>query len=222
LAQPAEAKIVYTRAHKSISPNHTIPLDLNHDRTTDFRFKDVHFTTTAFGFSHRGTLSILPARHANEIQGYSKYTRHYASALQPGVLIGPKGPFAPGQEVMATVYSDTGAHRDVGSVCNGPWSNSINRYLGLKFLIQGKVHFGWARLKVSCPGTDVVATLTGYAYETIPNKSIIAGKTKGRDVITLAPATLGHLAEGATGLPAWRRTNSVVATDQRPWQLALD
>jgi len=74
LARPAEAKIVYTRTHKSITPNHTIPLDLNHDRTTDFRFKDIHFTTTAFGFSHRGTLSILPARHANEIQGYSKYT----------------------------------------------------------------------------------------------------------------------------------------------------
>jgi hypothetical protein len=31
------------------------------------------------------------------------------------------------------------------------------------------------------------ATLTGYAYETIPNKSIIAGKTHGKNA-----ATLGH------------------------------
>jgi hypothetical protein len=36
-----------------------------------------------------------------------------------------------------------------------------------------------------------LATLTGYAYETIPNKPIITGKTKGPDVITLDPATLG-------------------------------
>jgi hypothetical protein len=50
----------------------------------------------------------------------------------------------------------------------------------------------------------IEATLTGYAYETIPNKPIIAGKTKGPDVITLEPATLGHLAQGASGISAWR------------------
>jgi hypothetical protein len=31
---------------------------------------------------------------------------------------------------------------------------------------------------------SIVATLTGYAYETIPNKPIVAGATKGSDVIT--------------------------------------
>jgi len=38
-------------------------------------------------------------------------------------------------------------------------------------------------------GARIRATLTGYAYETIPNKPIIAGKTKG-------PATLERLALG--------------------------
>ena len=42
--------------------------------------------------------------------------------------------------------------------------------------------------------------LTGYAYETVPNKPIIAGKTKGPDVATLPmetrAGTLGHLALG--------------------------
>ena len=46
--------------------------------------------------------------------------------------------------------------------------------------------------------------LTGYAYETVPNKPIITGKTTGPDVITLDPATLGHLAQGASGISAWR------------------
>jgi hypothetical protein len=54
-----------------------------------------------------------------------------------------------------------------------------NGYLGLKFTISGKVHFGWERVTVTTSGKTFIATLTGYAYETIPNKSIIAGKTKG-------------------------------------------
>jgi hypothetical protein len=61
--------------------------------------------------------------------------------------------------------------------------------------------------------------LTGYAYETIPNKSIIAGRTKGTDEVSKVerplpevvrasaprPATLGMLAMGAPGLSIWRR-----------------
>jgi hypothetical protein len=211
LTPSAEAKIVYTRAHQSIVPNHTIPLDLNHDGIADFRFKDIHSTTSPYGFSHIGNLSVLPARQANEIRGYSKFSRHYASALQAGVSIGPKGPFAPGAAVMATVYNDSGAHRNISSVCNGPWSTAVNRYLGFKFLIHGKVHFGWARLSVTCPGTDVDATLTGYAYETIPDKAIITGRKNGEDA-TVQPASLGHLARGKSAIPALRLRQTAATT----------
>jgi hypothetical protein len=200
LAPPANAKIVYTPAHKLITPNHTIPLDLNHDRIADFRLKDIRFTTSPFGFSHIAMLSVVPARNANKAAGYSAFNQHYASALKAGVSIGPKGKFASGPRVMANVYSDTGAHQGTAGQCLGPWGNVVNRYLGLKFLVQGKVHFGWARLSVSCSGfVNVDATLTGYAYETIPNKPIITGKTKGPDIITLQRGSLGRLAQGSAG-----------------------
>jgi hypothetical protein len=85
----------------------------------------------------------------------------------------------------------------------------------LRFQIKGKTHYGWARLNVSVHKLSIVATLTGYAYETIPNKSIIAGRTKGPDDMeqpdaalttpTPEPATLGALAMGARGLSIWRR-----------------
>jgi len=52
----------------------------------------------------------------------------------------------------------------------------------------------------------ITATLTGYAYESVPGKPIITGKTKGPDVATVQPASLGHLAAGASGIPAWRDT----------------
>jgi hypothetical protein len=77
------------------------------------------------------------------------------------------------------------------SSSGGQWLYARRRYLGLQFVIGEQVHYGWARLSVSLKAGEIAATLTGYAYETVPNKPIITGKTKGSDVITLDPATLG-------------------------------
>ncbi|MGA2611628.1 MAG: hypothetical protein ABSH01_29635, partial [Terriglobia bacterium] len=105
----------------------------------------------------------------------------------------------------------------------GRWANVRGRYLGLKFRIKGKIHYGWARLNVTVGNSRITATLTGYAYDTIPNKTIIAGQTKGPDdnmieepsasmtVPASQPATLGALAMGAPGLSIWRREESVSA-----------
>ena len=128
LAQPAGAKIVYTPAHKSITPNHTIPLDLNHDGTVDFRLKDIYYTSQFV--SHVGILSAVPAVHANEIEGYSKVW-HYASALRAGVSIGPRGPFKTGARLMARVFSDD--RRSARSSARaapvlGPSDESLSRF----------------------------------------------------------------------------------------------
>jgi hypothetical protein len=71
-----------------------------------------------------------------------------------------------------------------------------DRYLGLKFYIKGKAHYGWARLtaKRQVGNPSFALTLTGYAYETIPNKPITTGKTHGEE-----DGTLGRLAQGASG-----------------------
>jgi hypothetical protein len=86
-------------------------------------------------------------------------------------------------------------------------------------LINGEVHFGWARLTVTCGGPAVVAKLSGYAYETVANKAIIAGETKGDEEAIAKPeasvngdaykaAPLGLLAMGAQSLSTWRRLGS--------------
>jgi hypothetical protein len=73
----------------------------------------------------------------------------------------------------------------------GPWLNGgkgvKHRYLGFKVTIKGRFHFGWARMTVTTTPYGFTATSTGYAYETIPNKAIIADKTKGPAVITVQP-----------------------------------
>jgi len=108
----------------------------------------------------------------------------YALALARGSKIGA------GRKVCRTA----GLESVFGTYQLGNWKNSKNRYLGLKFEIKGKTHFGWARLSVGFKN-GIRAILTGYAYETIPNKPIKAGQTHGEN-----DATLGRLAQGASGV----------------------
>jgi hypothetical protein len=197
LAQPAEAKIVYTHAHVVIQRGWPgiVPLDLNHDGTIDFKFQNWWNSVTTIG--PEGFLSILPAQRENAIWGHSTggHFVFFASALDTGVRVGPKAPF-----FWASI------NFWMSESNYGPWKDLKNRYLGLKFAIKGKTHYGWARLNVSSNPKNykITAILTGYAYETIPNKPIVTGKTKGPDAITVQPASLGHLAAGASAIPAWR------------------
>jgi hypothetical protein len=92
-----------------------------------------------------------------------------------------------------------------------------NRYLGLRFIIKGETHFGWARLNVACNlGSKKIGLLTGYAYETIANKPIIAGKTKGPDFITVQPASLGQLARGASATSGLARESKIPSRPLNP------
>jgi hypothetical protein len=192
LAVPVEGKIVYTPAHHTITHGGSFKLDLNHDGITDFTLQD-SFMTNCSTFISR--LSVKPAT-GNGAQGWTGF-QPYAFALKRGAKIGAADYF-PGRQ-MASVDAGPG-----GIYYPGSWVNVKNRYLGLQFKIKGKTHYGWARLSVSVQTYKVIGTLTGYAYETIANEAIIAGKTKGPDVITVQPATLGRLAQGASHLADWR------------------
>ncbi len=202
LAQPAEGKIVYTRANKYLTPNTTLHLDLNHDGIADFDLKDTYST---WFYSSAGLLSALPHQQKNAIWGHVVQRSAYASALLANVDVGPKGQFLAGAGGMANESFLGGKDRPDFLYGYGPWANVTNRYLGLKFVIKGKTHFGWARLNVTL-GTNnsqVTGLLTGYAYETVANRPILTGKEKESDnpdnlTPVVAPsATLGQLARGS-------------------------
>jgi hypothetical protein len=204
LAQLAEGKIIYTKAHKQIGPNSTLHLDLNHDRIADFDLKD---TFSTWSYSSAGLLSAVPHRPKNAIWGHTVQRTAYASALSANVKVGPKGQFLAGAGGMASEYFNGGRDHAGFLYGNGPWANVTNRYLGLKFVIKGKTHFGWARLNVSLSSgsSQVTAVLTGYAYETVANRPILTGKKSGPDGQDNATpavdpsATLGRLARGRKG-----------------------
>jgi hypothetical protein len=221
MTQQAGAKIVYTPTHKYITRTHAVALDLNNDGKRDFNFHETFLTTSSVGEDHSLILSVLPAHRGNEIVGKA----HHASALAARVQVGSKDRFFLGKKTMAVDYYADGTGGS--GTCAGNWNNVKNRYLGLKFSINGQTHYGWARLNVSCitmyDNHQVSGVLTGYAYETVPNRPIITGKTKAPDESTgtqsrlqppspAAPgkhATLGALAMGSQGLSIWKREDSV-------------
>jgi hypothetical protein len=235
LAQPAEAKIVYTPAHVQLQANKPYPLDLDHNRKTDFFLLEFSSLTTfqdrlrALWVCHhptvwsKGSIVCRSSTNTTNLLNQVVATKAYgpAATLRAGAKIQSGDPFAgtfKGHDVvvdMGQVFYRTSTTTQ-GTIWQGAWLNGgkgvKNRYLGFKFQINGKFHFGWARLNVATHKRgEIKATLTGYAYETIPNKPIIAGKTKGPDVVTVHPASLGHLAAGASAIQAWRRSESAAS-----------
>jgi hypothetical protein len=181
LGPPAEAKIVYTPT--DICVTNRLPLDLNNDNIPDFTFST--WRTSSVGGSG---MNVFPAHKGNLIWGGWSQRHPVASALYGGVNIRASKKLTPTHTLMwVNVYRE--------SSTQGPWFNVPTRYLGLKFDIQGKAHYGWAQLNTDS-GSCGYGQLTGYAYETVANKGIVTGETKGPDVITLPPKTLGSLARG--------------------------
>ncbi|RIA09703.1 putative secreted protein (Por secretion system target) [Flavobacteriaceae bacterium MAR_2010_72] len=64
-----------------------------------------------------------------------------------------------------------------GIVCyydyNYDWKDKNDKYLGLRFLINGQTHYGWARLNVSSTSQW---TIMDYAYNATPNQPIYSGQ----------------------------------------------
>jgi len=212
LAKPSEARIVYTSTHQTLLHHSSLNIDLNSDGINDFtlfaRSSDVNIVNTQ-GTRSSAVMLVFPVATANQVWGNGRYP----SALAAGVRLSSKGQFAASRFLMGGVYQFSGNPTSYF----GPWApagGSIkNRYLGLKFVINGQVHYGWARLNVElrpAEQTGVRAVLTGYAYETVVNKPILTGKTTGPDVASPQPATLGQLSLGAAGLVAWRRQEEAV------------
>lgn len=233
---PAEAKVVFTKTNIVIPENGgVVQFDINGDGQNDFGLSAFGNTSTTCMFP-KGTkkknrksppplgcpfddqLHAIPAQAANEIwQAGTSYGAKCANDVARGIAIGPGRPFGTGDMVM---YADTGTSEG-HQFCPWKGQDRLRPFLGVKFLdTAGAVHYGWIRVSV----VFVRATIVGYAYETTPNKPLLAGATSGADdeanVVnpsqnlspqTAKPATLGHLALGSTGLKVWRREQEVIA-----------
>jgi hypothetical protein len=188
-------------------------LDLDHDGKADFMF----LTSQNCAKTNVCSAYLRVGFATNRKDGVEGVPGGVA-ALTAGAKIGAQGKF---MSYGSMLHIENYRSR----TCTGSWCNITDRYLGLKFISRGKTHYGWARFNVHNNGLAITYVLTGYAYETIPGRAIIAGKTKGPDdgepIASLneqipkripEPATLGALALGAPGLAIWRREEAVAGT----------
>jgi len=220
LAQPAEAEVLSTRKIISIGST-PVTIDFNRDGVADFQFQ-----LNSYSIYHEGDFenaSVRPLAHG-AVVGEPGPPRgdFYASALDRGTKIGPSLHFSSGGGAMI----ERGVVAFCFIICSsvsghlyGNWANVTNRYLGVKFLIDGDTHYGWVRLTVTGNYGSFTAQIDGYAYETIPNKPIVAEEPPedpsadsetqqtGR---SLSPPSLGMLALGAHGLALWRREETLL------------
>jgi hypothetical protein len=230
--QPADAKVVITKVDIPVPINAgPVNFDINGDGQNDFGLSAANFPTNTctearsrptgkngrqpLGCFFNDRLNVIPVQAANEVWqgGLSFYGGEPCAAdLGRGVRIDRLRPFAAGEILMT---GDEGT--SVGHQLCGSWTQQTNKhYLGVKFLDkESKVHYGWVRIIHDFTR----ATITAYAYETIPNKPILAGAETGDEASLLKPsnlpskstqpASLGYLALGAVGLSAWRREDEM-------------
>jgi hypothetical protein len=227
LTQPSEAEIIYTPADSYFGPGGRVYLDVSGDGTTDFFFSGTVSATTSSRLTKHLIFTRIYANPAGAGDGFADN----GSPLSAGASIGPPAEFMSASFTMATgwFYERTGGFYEPprNHDCSGLWDKVRNRYLGLKFMISGEVHYGWARLSVTCSKGSTSGRLSGYAYETIPNQGLKAGQKKEKledenwtdpaqptppSTPVSTPATLGMLATGAPALSIWRRDSSSFAT----------
>jgi hypothetical protein len=164
-SQPAEAQIVYTPAHSELDHDGAMRIDLNHDGLADLVIREIPSQNNGFSGN---LLQAVPKSGGIKLGDATEF----AAAMPAGSVIGSHDGFFAGPAVMLNLYY---------VYYFGSWTSfgpGLTRYLGIRFQIRGETHYGWARMTVKVGYFDYVdALLTGYAYETQPNKPIHAGDT---------------------------------------------
>jgi hypothetical protein len=218
LAQPAAGEVVVTKKTINIPMasfrDFTTKISMANNGVNNFSFNLYSFETgTDRGFIMQGVTA------SDGILGSGFYQK--AFALPRGSKIGPGAfPFDPYTALIEATQSGENGSR----YPRGDWENSKNRYLGVSFRLNGQTHYGWIRVTVTVNlqphGPFPTAKITGYAYETVPNKTILAGTAATAAATAEKPTaklqapknirnqsgpSLGMLAAGAGALPMWRR-----------------
>lgn len=177
LAWPTEAEIVYTPVNITIGENSSYNLDLNNDGVTDFVISASQSPAPCGpqGFqSPYDTVAETPAS-GNGAEGSPP------ARLKKREQIGPNQTFYGGAGTMAWVFfCEYGSGGDSWIYESPGYIVGRKGYLGLMFQTNGETHYGWALLgvKLRFAKDDVIVSLRGYAYETVPGKPIYAGQTQ--------------------------------------------
>ena len=203
-AQPAQADIIYTPANILLmtpGDGETSIVSIAFDNGQDFDlslFNHAFLTFCSWCIGNGelfGDMYALTGPSGRALNG---------GPLPKGFKIGSMGSAPKSASLMGWVSrrvpsSLRGTFKSISS--GGPWAGQQG-YLGVKFDLNGQIHYGW----VAGKGEGTEFDITGWAYNTIANAPIDAGQGA-----TPEPGTLGMLALGSLGLGFWRRRKPVAS-----------
>ena len=195
--RPSQAEVLFTPSNAILSGSSgKLGIDLDHDGLVDFTLviKDVRSFS---GYQMVNGLGAYGNKPSHQL-GADRFGE--ASALNPGTRI------AAGQRFQASAIMVSG----FGYL--GNWTDAKNRFLGVRFLINGEVHYAWIGFR-SATGQfgSVAAQLEGWAYETNPDAPIVAGNrgTARQPVSSYQHTSLEMLASGHGATQAWRKRKTI-------------
>lgn len=162
------AQIIYTDIEPdftSVNLGDQYNLDLNNDGTVDFSLKsysEAYYDWLQIGTNTNGNgvLSVIPW-YSNPVP------------FDIGRKIFNVASYTNGEIYESWGYFTIGDCFGGGGGCYYDWKDKYDKYLGLRFLINGQIHYGWARLDVSSYTQWVIRD---YAYQATPNTAILAGQ----------------------------------------------
>lgn len=181
MGSAADAQIVYTDTTAAFDTNQTgFSFDLNHDGTTDFTFFLLRYNTGSqinyqvLGFGSNSVYEV--AGEMNSTNGYV-----YINQLNEGEMIGAELTWQP----YNSMFWVLARHIESGSsvINNGEWLGASGKYAGLRLTFADQSYYGWIRMDVDSQAAEF--SVDDFAFQTIPDSSIIAGD---RDTLTSVPA----------------------------------
>jgi hypothetical protein len=175
---PAAAEIVYTPTNISIPSGNSYNIDLNHDGINDFTLRSTYLEDYCqTGDGYLWSLNALSSDGNAVVAAIGRVGSGYVSALQYGVAVNAGQGLNPAASLMALLYWGF-----CGTGMEGEWLNLPDRYLGVQFQgADGASHYGWAKIATTAyvdryGVLHAVTILSGFAYETVPGKGILAGQ----------------------------------------------
>ncbi len=160
----------------------------------------------------KSSLNVKGSAGSDGIVGLNNNYGRFGAALRKGARIGSTANFSDKGLMQLCNFAELPKFAP-SNYSFGSFLDITNRYLGVRFQINGETHYGWIGFRSTSEGN---AQLAGWAYETAPNQPIQAGR-KGEIVsdsdFASDPGTLGSteptslelLAAGNVAMADWRR-----------------
>ncbi|MBC8045916.1 MAG: T9SS type A sorting domain-containing protein [Fimbriimonadaceae bacterium] len=145
-------------------------LDMDSDGNTDFLFQVGSITGGlwwSFGrvFGSVSTSDYAFGNTLNRVIGYEGEFVYYASALESDAPVDEDAEFLTYRlGFLVSIYSEN---------TYGPFADVMDKYLGVRFTIDGEPHFGWIRLDVEV--SPIVVRIKDYGYSSVAGEEIMSG-----------------------------------------------